>query len=183
MKEAILALAKAAIFTAVGHPTDLNLTQLLTDYPKLQERGATFVTITQGTQHHLRGCIGSLQAYRPLYQDILHNAKAAALKDPRFSPLRPDELREIAIEVSLLTSPQPLSYTSIDDLKQKLHPKVDGVILKHHHHRATYLPQVWEQLPHFEEFFHSLCRKAGLASDCLKYHPHIETYQVVKYGN
>ncbi len=182
MKEAILALAKAAILAALGQPVHIDLEKLLAQYPALKEKGAAFVTINKGAQHRLRGCIGSLQAFRPLYEDIIHNAKAAALEDPRFHPLRPEELGDITVEVSVLSEPKPLAYKNVEDLKQKIRPGIDGVVLRLGSRRATYLPQVWEQLPDFESFFSSLCQKAGLPGNCLASHPQIEVYQVTKYS-
>jgi len=181
MHNIFIALAKAAIRVALNQPEDFNLEEALKKYPQLQEKGAVFVTLNTRHNHQLRGCIGSLQAYRPLYEDIISNAQAAALKDPRFPPLTVEELQNIQIEVSLLTEPKPLLYTNQEELKQKIVPMRDGVILKYHGYQATYLPQVWEQLPDFERFFSSLCMKAGLAGDCLKLHPDIEVYQVKKY--
>lgn len=132
--------------------------QLNTD--AFQERRGTFVTLTRNGQ--LRGCIGHITAQAPLIESVRENALSAAFRDPRFRPLSADELDRIAIEVSVLTEPQPLTYTSAADLLAKLRPGVDGVILKKGYHQATFLPQVWEQLPRKEEFLAHLCMKAGL---------------------
>ena len=181
MKETVLALAKAAIMAALGQPVDLNVTVLLERYPQLKQKGAAFVTINKKPNDALRGCIGSLVAHRPLYEDIIYNAKTAALNDPRFKPLSPEELDDIKVEVSILSETEEVHYTDIEDLKRKIRPYKDGVVLKHGNRQATYLPQVWEDLPNFDLFFASLCQKAGLAPDCLKLHPKIERYQVTKY--
>ena len=109
------------------------------------------------------------------------NAQAAALRDPRFRPLSIEELGQISIEVSILSEPQLLQYDDIDDLKRKVVPFEDGIVLKLDGRQATYLPQVWEQLPKFEDFFSSLCMKANLSGDCLSQHPEISTYRVKKY--
>ena len=181
MNEIIIALAKAAILVALNQPEDFDLEHALKAYPMLEEDGAAFVTINKEPNEQLRGCIGSLQAYRPLYKDIIMNAQAAALRDPRFSPLSVEELEQITIEVSILSKPQPLQYDDIDDLKSKVVPFQDGIVLKLDDRQATYLPQVWEQLPKFDEFFSSLCMKANLSGDCLSQHPEISTYTVEKY--
>ena len=181
MNDIIIALAKAAILVALNQPEDFDLENALKTYPILEEDGAAFVTINKEPNDQLRGCIGSLQAYRPLYKDIIMNAQAAALRDPRFSPLRVEELEEITIEVSILSKPKPLQYDDIDDLKNKVVPFQDGIVLKLHDRQATYLPQVWEQLPKFDDFFSSLCMKANLSGDCLSQHPEISTYTVEKY--
>ena len=181
MKELLIGLAKAAIHTALNQPTGFDLESALRQYPSLKENGAAFVTLNQKANGQLRGCIGSLQAYRPLYQDIISNAQAAALHDPRFMPLSPEELEEIKIEVSILSEPKPLQYSDVEELRRKIVPMKDGVVLRYDSYQATYLPQVWEQLPDFDAFFASLCMKAGLPGNCLTYHPEIEVYHVSKY--
>ncbi len=149
-------------------------------YPALKEKRAVFVTINK--RDSLRGCIGSLIAYRPLLEDLIENAKSAAFKDPRFPPLSKEEYEsgDLEIEISILTPPKELNYSDIDDLKTKIKPNVHGVILTIQNYRATFLPQVWEQLPTFDAFFAHLCQKAGLTPDCLKYHPKIEVYEAIK---
>lgn len=125
----------------------------------LTGNGASFVTLT--LRGNLRGCIGALEAYQPLIEDVREHAIAAALNDPRFPPLTQLELNRIQIEVSRLTSPQELDYADADDLLKKLRPHVDGVILKHGYRRATFLPQVWEKIPDPVEFLEQLCYKMG----------------------
>jgi len=122
--------------------------------------GASFVTITQDGA--LRGCIGSVEPLRPLRQDVLHNACAAAFHDPRFRPLRSQEVPAVRIEVSLLSATSPLPASTREVLLKHLHPHVDGLILNWFGHRATFLPQVWEQLPDPGEFVEHLLHKAGL---------------------
>jgi AmmeMemoRadiSam system protein A len=125
----------------------------------LREEGASFVTLTM--HGALRGCIGALEAYQPLAEDVREHAVAAALQDPRFPPVAESELSGIKIEVSRLTAPHPLEYSSSEDLLVKLRPHIDGVILKDGHRRATFLPQVWEKLPDPAEFLNNLCSKMG----------------------
>lgn len=181
MNDIVIALAKAAILVALNQPEDFDLENALNTYPSLKENGAAFVTINAGPNEQLRGCIGSLQAYRPLYKDIISNAQAAALRDPRFLPLTLEELKHIKIEVSILSEPKVLGYSDMKDLESKVVPFQDGIVLKLNGKQATYLPQVWEQLPKFDNFFSSLCLKANLDNDCLLQHPEISTYTVKKY--
>lgn len=181
MNDILIALAKAAILVALNQPDDFDLEDALKKYPSLQENGAVFVTINTTPNDQLRGCIGSLQAYRPLYKDIILNAQSAALRDSRFPPLTVDELKYITVEVSILSEPKVLEYHDKNDLKNKVVPFQDGIVLKHHGKQATYLPQVWEDLPKFDDFFSSLCLKANLDSNCLSEHPEISIYQVKEY--
>jgi len=181
MNDMIIALAKAAILVALNQPDDFDLKGALEKYPFLEENGAVFVTINTKPNDQLRGCIGSLQAYRPLYKDIIFNAQAAALRDSRFPPLTVDELKHITLEVSILSDPEVLEYHDKKDLESKVVPFQDGIVLKHHGKQATYLPQVWEDLPKFDDFFSSLCLKADLNSSCLSEDPEISVYHVKKY--
>ncbi len=181
MNDIVIALAKAAILVALNQSEDFDLEGALKAYPGLEENGAVFVTINTEPNDQLRGCIGSLEAYRPLYKDIISNAQSAALRDPRFAPLTLEELKQIKIEVSILSKPTVLRYNDVKDLKSKVIPFQDGIVLKHNGKHATYLPQVWEQLPKFDDFFSSLCLKANLNNNCLSEHPEISTYTVKKY--
>jgi len=146
----------------------------------LREKGATFVTLTVAGQ--LRGCIGALEAYQPLAQDVREHAVAAALQDPRFPPVTPAELSGIRIEVSRLTEPVELEYSSAEDLLLKLRPHVDGVILRDGFRRATFLPQVWEKIPDPAQFLENLCWKMGEDPDawCRK-HFTVQIYQVEEF--
>ncbi|MEA3417925.1 MAG: AmmeMemoRadiSam system protein A [Campylobacterota bacterium] len=181
MGEIVIQLAKAAIAVALGMESQFDLEQALKNYPELEKMGAVFVTLTKEPQDQLRGCIGSLSAYQPLYKDIIANAQSAALRDPRFKPLTQEELKEVKVEVSILSEPEPLSYRDTEELKAKIRPDIDGIVLDLNGSRATYLPQVWEQFPDFESFFATLCQKAGLPGNCLEQHPEIKTYQATKY--
>jgi uncharacterized protein len=147
----------------------------------LREEGSSFVTITAHGQ--LRGCVGALEAYQPLAEDVREHAVAAALKDPRFPAVREEELSGIRIEVSRLTRPVPLEYTDAADLLSRLRPHVDGVILREDlYHRATFLPQVWEKIPNPAEFLDNLCYKMSLAPDLWRRkHFEVLTYQVEEF--
>ena len=136
----------------------------LEDFPdKLRKPGVVFVTLT--IEGNLRGCVGALEAYQPLVNDVREHALAAAFKDFRFPPVRPDELDNIVIEISRLTTPQPLAYMNSEDLLEKLRPGIDGIVLKDGMRRATFLPQVWEKLPSSEMFLDHLCHKMGAPAD------------------
>jgi AmmeMemoRadiSam system protein A len=128
--------------------------------PRLLANGATFVTLTVGGD--LRGCIGTIEPYQPLAEDVCEHAVAAGLMDHRFLPVTPDELASIHIEISRLTEPVPLAYDRPEDLPARLRPGVDGVVLiMDDFRRATFLPQVWEKIPDAGEFLSHLCAKMG----------------------
>ncbi len=149
--------------------------------PSLREEGSSFVTLTT-TQGELRGCIGSLEPYQSLVEDVREHAVAAALQDPRFPPVEPAELNGIQIEVSRLTRPVPLEYKDAEDLLAKLCPHVDGVILRDGFHRATFLPQVWEKIPDPVEFLNNLCYKMGANPGLWrKKHLDVFTYKVEEF--
>ena len=148
--------------------------------PRLREPGATFVTLTERGQ--LRGCIGALEPYQSLAQDVREHAIAAALEDPRFPPVSVGELNGIEVEVSRLTHPIPLDYKDANDLLSKLRPHVDGIILRDAFRRATFLPQVWEKIPDRAEFLDNLCYKMGASHDLWrKKHLEVLTYQVEEF--
>ena len=149
--------------------------------PRLQEAGSSFVTLT--LHGKLRGCIGSLEPYESLAEDVREHAAGAALKDPRFPPVSEDELSGLEIEISRLTRPIPLEYRDANDLLSRLRPHVDGVILRADaHHRATFLPQVWEKIPDPAEFLDNLCYKMGLEPDLWRRaHFEVLTYQVEEF--
>lgn len=151
------------------------------DDPVFAEPAATFVTLKIAGQ--LRGCIGNLEPVASLWESVRRNALSAAFHDGRFRPLSPEELARVHIDISLLSRPQPLAYDDGDDLIAHLRPGVDGVVLRHGHLGATFLPQVWEQLPDPQLFLGHLCRKAGLTEDCWRQeHPQIAIYQVQYFG-
>jgi AmmeMemoRadiSam system protein A len=137
----------------------------------------TFVTLKIGER--LRGCIGNLTSTETVLDGVRRNAINAALHDPRFPSLSKDELEQSRIEVSILSAPQPLAYRDGADLIKKLRPQVDGVIIRKGHASATFLPQVWEQLPGPEDFLTHLCLKAGLPAGAWKNSDlEVSTYQV-----
>ena len=146
--------------------------------PRLLEKGAAFVTLRTKDTGRLRGCIGSIIATRPLAVDVRAHAIDAALHDPRFPPVTPPELPNIALEVSCLTPLQPLPYTSPEDLLARLRPGTDGVLLRDGWRQATFLPQVWHSLPNPAEFLTHLCLKMGAEPTCWQRPIEVFTYQV-----
>jgi len=130
---------------------------------KLLEKKACFVTLT--TSGDLRGCIGHLVAIQALYLDIIENAFSAAFSDPRFSVLSKKEFQKTKIEVSVLTNPEELKFSSPDELLEKIVAGKDGLIITKGQRSATFLPSVWEELPKKEDFLSHLCMKAGLSDE------------------
>ena len=175
----LLRIARQAIEKAVDQepiePLDLpSLTA------QLQAAGASFVTLTN--MGELRGCIGALQAYQPLVLDVQEHAIAAAMEDYRFPPVSREEVPLLEIEISRLTPSYPLEYSNGEDLLNQLRPGVDGVILRNGIQRATFLPQVWEQVPNPEDFLTHLCLKMGAPGDLWRRQLlRVETYQVEEF--
>lgn len=127
------------------------------------ENRGTFVTLYK--KGNLRGCIGTLEPVETIIQGVQDNAINAAFKDPRFSPVKSNELKNIAIEISILTKPKKLKYSNSKDLLTQLKPFTHGVIIQKKYHKATFLPQVWDQLPDTTDFLSHLCTKAGLSAN------------------
>jgi AmmeMemoRadiSam system protein B/AmmeMemoRadiSam system protein A len=170
----LLGLARAAI----GRQLGLDMISR-GDAAFLGEPGATFVTLRKAGA--LRGCMGSLQAHRPLGEDVRHNARSAAFLDPRFRPLSLREFDNVEVEVSLLSPPEPMAFVDEGDALAQLQPVLDGVILQCGEHRATFLPQVWDELPDPRVFMAHLKRKAGLAVDFWSPEVHLQRYRVQKW--
>jgi AmmeMemoRadiSam system protein A len=148
--------------------------------PRLRDFGASFVTLTHHT--NLRGCIGALEPYQSLAEDVREHAVAAALDDYRFSPVKPNELLDINIEISRLTVPVPLDYTRPEDIPHLLRPGIDGVILRDGIRRATFLPQVWEKITDANMFLSQLCMKMGASPDTWRHKKlSVEIYQVEEF--
>lgn len=135
-----------------------------TDYPEpLRVLRATFVTLHVDAS--LRGCIGTLEARQTLVQDVASNAWSAAFRDPRFSALTWQEYERLDIHISVLSLPEPMQFSSEEELIAQLRPRMDGLIIEEGFNRGTFLPSVWEQLPDPREFLRQLKRKAGLPPD------------------
>jgi AmmeMemoRadiSam system protein A len=129
----------------------------------MQELGASFVTLYKGGA--LRGCIGTVEAFRPLVEDVAENAVRAAFADPRFPPLTIDELAMATLSLSLLSPPEPMKFRDRADFLSQLKPGRDGIIVEDQERRALFLPVVWSQLPDPADFLGHLWLKAGLARD------------------
>jgi AmmeMemoRadiSam system protein B/AmmeMemoRadiSam system protein A len=176
---ALVQLARASLHEATGAGREP-----VPGLKSFQAPGAAFVTLT--SQGRLRGCIGSLQATRPLADDVRANAAAAALQDPRFSPVSAAEAPGLEVEVSVLSAPRPLIFANESHALWQLRPGEDGVILECEHqgrsHRSTYLPQVWEQIASPRAFLAHLKVKAGLPFDFWSPQLRLATYRVQKFS-
>lgn len=158
-KNTLLELARESISHGMSHGAMSSVSA--ENYSEtLQNNGACFVTLHYNKQ--LRGCIGSLTPYQPLVRDVVHNAFNAAFHDPRFSPLRPDELKDVHIHIEVLSTTEPVHFDSEEELIGMLRPGIDGLVLREDGHTGTFLPSVWSSLPEPEVFLQQLKRKAGL---------------------
>ena len=164
-------ISSGTVSTAHMEPNEAEIT------PALRERRACFVTLHQhGT---LRGCIGNLTPKEPLFRAVMENAYGAAFRDLRFAPVAPDEVSTLAIEISVLSEPQPLDSTNPEKRLEDLRPGIDGVVLSGEGRTATFLPQVWEKIPKPTDFLAALSRKAGLGPEGWRApDTHLKTYQV-----
>ena len=151
----LLGIARAAIEEGEGPPPARSW-----EHEWLRRPGASFVTLR--LEGELRGCIGSVEARRLLGDDVAANARAAAYRDPRFPPVSPGEFPRLQVEVSVLSPREPLAVESEAQAMDLLRPGIDGVYLEYRDQAATFLPQVWENLPQPLEFLAELRRKAGL---------------------
>lgn len=173
-QDQLLQLARASIGHGLqtGKPLKINLE----NFPEqLTVPRATFVTLERYGQ--LRGCIGMLEAVRPLAEDVAENAFAAAFRDPRFPSLSQHELDGLDLHISILSPAEAMVFESESDLIAQLHPGVDGLILREGYRRGTFLPSVWEQLPEPHQFLRHLKQKAGLPPDYWS-----DTIAISRYG-
>jgi len=144
--------------------------------PLLKEKRGCFVTLHK--RGSLRGCIGTIEPTISLLSSVEENAINAAFRDPRFSPIDRDEIDALDIEISVLTVPREIKFRDSEDLKKQIIPGVHGVILSQGYRRATFLPQVWEQLPQKEDFFEHLCLKGGMSRYAWQEpHTRVEVYE------
>lgn len=132
---------------------------------KFRTKKASFVTLTKNRE--LRGCIGSIFPRQELYLDVQENAKNAAFYDPRFNPVEKKELKDIKIEVSVLTDLKKINFKNPEELLKKINTKM-GIFLKKGYASATFLPQVWKQIPNKISFLENLSIKANLDKDAWK---------------
>jgi AmmeMemoRadiSam system protein A len=160
--DTLLGLARASIAESFGGPK----VKRPDGAPWLDDPGAVFVTLT--LDGDLRGCVGSSQARRSLFDDLVDNARAAAFSDPRFSPLTSPELPRARIEVSVLSALEKLEVLTEKELLQKIRPGVDGIQLAWGPHRALFIPEMWNQVADPEKFLFYLKRKAGLPPEWIE---------------
>lgn len=157
----LLKMARISIAEKFGLPVDT--TQIDLNLPLWEAEYGLFVTLHKNGA--LRGCIGIIEPVEPLKTGVGKTARLAAFKDSRFAPLARDEFEEVDLEISLLSTPEQFEYSGANELVQRLVPFKDGVIIKKGSKQATFLPQVWEQLPDPNSFLSQLCTKAGLGAD------------------
>ena len=176
----MLAIASTSIhFGLKNHQrTDVNQ---LENFNNFQQQRATFVTLE--INGRLRGCIGSLLAYRPLAEDISANAFAAAFEDPRFNPLTLAEYEQLDIHISILSPPETMTCVSEESLLKQIQVGIDGIILTDMGHRATFLPSVWDSLPDKKDFLSHLKQKAGLSTQHWSNTIQVERYATFSFGN
>lgn len=147
----------------------------------LCKKAATFVTLTE--KGDLRGCIGSLIPKKKLYEDVINNALMAGFGDPRFMPISKDEITKVKIEISILSAAKPYQHNSINELLDQIEIGKHGIVLQQNFFQATFLPQVWDDIPDKKQFLEALSQKAGLSKDAWK-NPDTEIfyYTVEKFG-
>ena len=176
----LIELARQAINYGFSHSQN-TLPIILEQYSKtLQQQLACFVTLQKN--HQLRGCIGTLTARSPLVQEVVTSAFSAAFLDQRFTKVIPAELPNLKIDISVLTTPKPMKFTSEQDLLTQLQPGIDGLILRVGNNTGTFLPSVWEQLPEPKQFLQHLKNKAGLPMDYWSNKIEISRYETEMFG-
>ena len=130
----------------------------------LRALGSSFVTLERSGS--LRGCVGTLDAARPLYRDVCRNA-LRAMADPRVAAVTADEWPTLAVSVAVLSPPEPLPAGNLKELYGRLRPAVDGLIVVVGARQATFLPAVWRKLPDPVAFVRALLVKGGWPGDRL----------------
>ena len=161
-RQTLLNLARESIQSGLTHGQPLAVKKQ-TYSTELQQPRASFVTLHKHGE--LRRCIGSLEAHQALVDDIASNAFNAAFRDPRFPPLQANEFDQLHIHIEILTPPEPIQFSSEQELLDQLQLGKDGLLLSEGLHRGTFLPTVWESLPRPEQFLFHLKNKAGLPGD------------------
>jgi len=172
--QVLLPLARAAIAAELGLGGAAS-----EDQPWLRQQGACFITLMRDEK--LRGCIGTLRPHRPLADDVKANAVAAAFRDPRFTPLTAEDFAAVAVEISVLSVLQPMSFSDEPDALRQLRAGVDGLVFEYGHHTSTFLPQVWEDLKEPTDFLAHLKYKAGLPPDFWDKEVRLSRYTVFKW--
>lgn len=175
----LLDIARESITEVLEADNTIDRLKLLSEYPILKEPIASFVTLY--INNELRGSMGSVYPKQSLLEEIIYNAKAAAFEDKRFEPLKTSEYLQTTIELSLLTPLKELLYESIEDIKKSVKEREDGLVLSLGDKQGAFLPQIWSQLPNFDEFFARLLEESGIES--LDEHPQVFTFQVEKQSD
>ena len=160
IKQMLLDVARGAIYSKIYNKEIIDKEELVEKFPNFAKRAATFVTLYLDGE--LRGSVGSLVAHKTLLDDLTLNAYKSAFDDERFEPLTKEEFEKIEIEISLLSQPLEIRYENLSDLKSKINIGIDGVIIRQDKKQATFLPQVWEHLPEFDDFLTHLFHNAGI---------------------
>ncbi len=181
LKKDLLRVAGDAIKNYLDHKEKIVVSENDFPDPEFWEDRGTFVTLTINGK--LRGCIGTIIPVRPLILDVIDNAINAAFRDLRFYPLVREEFSTVNIELSILAVPIQLKFSSPKELLKKVRPNIDGVVIRRGPYQATFLPQVWDELPDKEAFFKHLCLKAGLSEDCFQMDGlEVHVYQVESFS-
>ncbi len=174
----LLQIARNSIIEVFEATHIINKNELFESYPVLKESYPSFITLYLGDE--LRGSYGSISADKTLLEDIMHHAKAAAFEDERFTPLKTSEFLRCSIELSLLSEPEEISYSDINDLREKVEVGKDGLIVIAGEKEASFLPQIWSQLKSFDDFLTHLLQEAGLSIQEMDRHPKIYRFQIEK---
>ncbi len=179
-RKKLLSLARESLHTYITThaPLPVNPSTIPTE---LKQKKGTFVTLTK--DGNLRGCIGHIEPVQEIYRDVIDNAINAGFFDPRFPALTEEEVASVSIEVSILSLPTQISAQNPDTILQNIRPHVDGVILERDGQRATFLPQVWEELSDAETFMKHLSLKAGLSQDSWREGATVSVYQVESFSD
>lgn len=174
----LLQIARNSIIEVFEAAHIIDKSELYENYPVLKESYPSFITLYLGDE--LRGSYGSISSDKTLLEEIMHHAKAAAFEDERFTPLKTSEFLRCSIELSLLSEPEEISYSDIDDLREKVQVGKDGLIVAEGDNQASFLPQIWAQLKTFDEFLAHLLHEAGLNLEDMGRHPKIYRFQIEK---
>lgn len=180
LRQILLEVAHESISHGLTHGRPL-VVQAADFHPDLAVQRASFVTLNEHGK--LRGCIGHLEAVQALVADVAENAFSAAFRDPRFPPLSAGEWPSVKVHISVLTPAVPMQFTDEQDLLSQLQPGEDGLILSDGPYRGTFLPSVWEGLPHPTDFLTQLKRKAGLAADHWSDTLQVSRYRTESFGD
>jgi uncharacterized protein len=175
----LLTLARQSIDQGLAEQRWVAMPPITLPAPLSEARGS-FVTLRIGKQ--LRGCCGTLIASRSLSEDVWRNAWTAAFADPRFAPLENEEWPDVHLHISVLSALEPLAVTSEQALLDILRPNVDGLVLERDQSRATFLPDVWEQIPDPEEFIRHLKQKAGWPGNAWSPLIKVQRYTTESFG-